>query len=735
MRNTIKKKPILILILLFIIIISSVQLFTYKSYKDKKEQYVKSRVELVQEHYNVTYQTFKTNATHFYNSIINNPKIMQVLKDANSQSISKQNKARIKLTKMFHAKYQLVSKLGIDLIHFHLPNNKSFFRRHKKDKFGDDLTSYRYSVAQTNKYKTNHDGLEVGIYNHAFRFVFPIIDKQNNHIGSVEGSVSSEAFMKYMESASRIHTHFVIKKDAINLNNKELMKKYVKTNGLTDCLRLKTIAKRDFKHTMQEKKQIKAKMANYDKSRKDPSVITVQKNGKEEIVIFIPILNTKKNKTIAYCVAYDDKNDLEYIKDDYLVHLIIGFLISLLLTYLIFKILMSKYDLEQEVNIKTQELKDLNENLEIMIEEKTEKLENSLNIISKNVIYSRTDLQGNIIEVSDAFCKISQYTKEELIGQPHNIVRHIDVPESVFKDMWSTIKSGIVWSGELINRKKDGGYYWVEVTISPEFNKKGEIVSFIAIRHDITAKKDFEQQHTKLLKSEKLASMGEMIGNIAHQWRQPLSVISTSATGMLVEKEFDVLTDEKFRKSCDDINNHAQYLSKTIDDFRNFIKGDRTKKLFSLTEAIDSFFVLIEGTVKSNHINMIIDLQNNIKIDGYESELTQCVINIFNNAKDALNENNVTNKFIFITAVEQDNKVIIKIKDNAGGIPNNILPKIFEPYFTTKHKSQGTGLGLHMTYNLIVDGMNGTVEASNVDYEYNSKNYTGAEFKICLPIN
>ncbi len=128
-------------------------------------------------------------------------------------------------------------------------------------------------------------------------------------------------------------------------------------------------------------------------------------------------------------------------------------------------------------------------------------------------------------------------------------------------------------------------------------------------------------------------------------------------------------------------------------------------------------------------------MQDEIKVNGYKNELTQCLINIFNNAKDILIEKQKDkNKFVFIsTSIENNDNVVIKIRDNAGGIPQEILPKIFEPYFTTKHQAQGTGLGLHMTYNLIVDGMNGTVEANNIKYVHNDQEYVGAEFKITLP--
>jgi len=240
----------------------------------------------------------------------------------------------------------------------------------------------------------------------------------------------------------------------------------------------------------------------------------------------------------------------------------------------------------------------------------------------------------------------------------------------------------------------------------------------------------------KLLSEQaKLASMGEMIANIAHQWRQPLSVISTAATGMKMQKEFDSLSDDIFNNSCDAINNNAQYLSSTIDDFKNFIKGDSSTTTFDVSHTIDSFLHLVEGTIKTHNIDVVLDLEESLVVTGYENQMLQCLMNIFNNSKDAFTLNTVTNKEFYISLKKEKNVYTLELKDNAGGIPDKILPKIFEPYFTTKHKSQGTGLGLHMTYNLITQGMNGKIVASNSNFkDKTGQEVSGAVFTITLPL-
>ncbi len=231
-----------------------------------------------------------------------------------------------------------------------------------------------------------------------------------------------------------------------------------------------------------------------------------------------------------------------------------------------------------------------------------------------------------------------------------------------------------------------------------------------------------------------MAEMGEMIGNIAHQWRQPLSVISTSASGIKLKNEYDTLDDEYLNSSVDSIVNSTQYLSQTIDDFRNFIKKDKEKKVFKISDNIHTDLEILRGMIKHNEIIVTLDIEENLEIESYPNELTQIIINIMNNAKDALKENEIENKYIFISAKkEDDNYIQISIKDNAKGIKPKIIDKIFDPYFTTKHQSQGTGLGLYMTHRIVKESLKGEIDIKNITYTYEGENYTGAQFIIKLP--
>lgn len=250
--------------------------------------------------------------------------------------------------------------------------------------------------------------------------------------------------------------------------------------------------------------------------------------------------------------------------------------------------------------------------------------------------------------------------------------------------------------------------------------------------------KKYQSEKTKqeniITQQSKMAAMGEMIGHIAHQWRQPLSSISTSSSGMKLQKQMNVLEDNFLIENLEQINHSVQYLSTTIDDFRNFYKPNKNKTNFNISDTIDKVINLINSQFKANGIKIIKNTID-IKINNYENELIQVIINLLNNARDELIKiDSKDEKLIFINVLKNENNVVLEIKDNAGGIPQEIKDKIFDAYFTTKKDSDGTGIGLYMS-NQIVENMGGKIEVSNENYQFEGKNYKGALFKILIPID
>jgi len=342
------------------------------------------------------------------------------------------------------------------------------------------------------------------------------------------------------------------------------------------------------------------------------------------------------------------------------------------------------------------------------------------NVMNKYIISSVTDLKGIIIDASEAFCNISGYSKKELIGKNHNIVRHPDIPKEVFKGLWKDIKSGKSWSGKVKNLKKDGGFYWVYANIEPLYDKYGNIDSYISVRLDITQSellllKVQEEEVKNKFQNEimqqqyRLAQMGEMMSMIAHQWRQPLSAI-TAATGVIsLRASRDKLTSEDALKIANKIKGFSLYLSDTIDDFRNFFKPNKEKSVTDFNEIIKSVLLIVESSLKQNYIEIIVELDEIEELITYENELKQVLLNLIKNAEDILIENEIKNPKIIIKA----SKKSLKIADNAGGVPEEIIDKIFDPYFSTKFQKDGTGLGLYMSKTIVEEHCKGKLSIIN----------------------
>lgn len=375
---------------------------------------------------------------------------------------------------------------------------------------------------------------------------------------------------------------------------------------------------------------------------------------------------------------------------------------------------------------------------------------------SDNVVVM-TDVNQNIIFVNDTFSKVTGYKKSEAIGLKPSVLKSGHQDDLFYKDMANTIYSGKKWQGRFINKKKNGDIFYEDATITP-IVIDGKIESYLAIKLDVTQLVNYSNElkelndnleakvEEKLLlirqkdaliqQQSRLAALGEMIGNIAHQWRQPLSSITIGASGIKYKHELEILElDDNFDKDLDNIISGAEYLSQTIEDFRNFAKVDKNKKTFDVNETIIKTYKIVENLYKVNTITVEFDLCEEMFYNGLQSQLSQVIINILNNAKDALISNNPNkeSRKINVSTSANESYFMIKIGDNAGGIPTDIIPKIFDPYFTTKHQSQGTGIGLFMTHEIIKNHFGGTIEVKNETMMIDGKEYMGAVFYVYFP--
>jgi len=257
--------------------------------------------------------------------------------------------------------------------------------------------------------------------------------------------------------------------------------------------------------------------------------------------------------------------------------------------------------------------------------------------------------------------------------------------------------------------------------------KLTRIVTFI----DLT---DIKEKEKQLYAQSRLAQMGEMISMIAHQWRQPLGAISASAIGIKTKiqmKKFD-LTSESGRvkqeqyliQKLDKMGTYVEHLSETIEDFRNFFKPNKEKTTVNLEEVINKALNIIHPGLLDHHIKIEKNIHFHETIETYNNEILQALLNILKNAIDHFATEKIESPLIMIKGYEEKGNFIIELTDNGGGIPEKILDKIFDPYFSTKDDKNGTGLGLYMTKTMIEDHCKGKIEVKNLN--------GGAQFKITL---
>lgn len=396
-----------------------------------------------------------------------------------------------------------------------------------------------------------------------------------------------------------------------------------------------------------------------------------------------------------------------------------------------------------------------------LLAEKEERLRSIITASPNGVAV--TDLQGNITFASKKTAALLQLEDPNaLIGR--NIIEflHPDEREEALKAMENLLKSNIEFvTHEFRTLRMDGSVYYQETNASLLYNKGGKPYAMVLISRDITERKITEQRLLNLNdqlkeKSEALeelnkslekrikhevevsrekdrmlalhsrqAAMGEMIGNIAHQWRQPLNTINLIIFDLLEAHKHGELNDEYLLNSYNEINKVVQNMSVTIDDFRNFFKPNKEKKVFDIKTIIEQALSFADAGLKANRISINMQKNESVLVLGYPNELLQTIINIINNARDALSESNKVDKTINIRCHAINHQVVVKICNNGGAISGEHLDKIFDPYFTTKPEGQGTGLGLFISKTIIEKNMGGRLSVQNTD--------SGACFLIELP--
>jgi signal transduction histidine kinase len=353
-----------------------------------------------------------------------------------------------------------------------------------------------------------------------------------------------------------------------------------------------------------------------------------------------------------------------------------------------------------------------------IIKEDEEKINYLLNLLNENLPLLEISLDGEIIKASKSFDELFLCTNE---AKSEFKIEDFFVFKKDAKKLLKTIKTNNNYSEDIEVEKCDKTIFWVNIKLE----KKDNIITLIF--KDITYKKSLENQKKLFLEQSKLAAMGELIAMIAHQWRQPLQTVSILAQKLILTKTTDGYVDNKIlEKSVKDIDTQLSYMSKTIDDFRNFFKPESTKVRSKPSIIINKAMSFLHYILTINNIDYELNIIKDYEINIIENNLIQVLINIIKNSIDVLLEREIQSKHITIRCDFNENYVIIEIEDNAGGILKEDLEKVFDSYYTTKNGDKGTGLGLYMSKTIIEEHSLGKLSVSNGS--------NGALFKIELPV-
>lgn len=374
----------------------------------------------------------------------------------------------------------------------------------------------------------------------------------------------------------------------------------------------------------------------------------------------------------------------------------------------------------EELQSTNEELQTTNEELQTINDEVTDKnLELEFSHKAFNSIL--TTLQAHILVIDENlnvlkytdgisdFLEIGTLSKINLSSLVIN--SNLKLP-NILEDIKYCLKSGKEVGYELSVRER---VYWFSIKRMIFLSDIDTLSKNTTLILSFTDKTDMFEKDRLVSQHLKMASMGEMIGNISHQWRQPLNSLSLSKDYLVMMYASGMLNEEAMNEFDNQTSGLITYMSKTIDDFRNFFAPAKDKTVFSVLEAINEALLIASEKLKSHGIEVSMPEQSACKIYGYLNEFKQVVINIVNNACDKIVAGNMNNGEVYIAIRKEGDDVVLEISDNAGGIDESIINKIFDPYFTTKFKSQGTGLGLYMAKVIIEKNMQGSLTAANVE--------------------
>ncbi len=423
----------------------------------------------------------------------------------------------------------------------------------------------------------------------------------------------------------------------------------------------------------------------------------------------------------------------------------------------ILDLLLSTYEAAIRKNTELVRTRDqlqlINEQLERRVAERTAELANMIKLLQKEIAererteqqlsqsseelsdlydnapcgYHSLDREGVFARINDTELRWLGYARDEVIGKMKFTDLLTPAGRQTFEETFPLLKkNGQVTDIEQELVRKDGSILPVLLSATAIRDDEGCYLMSRSTMFDISERKELERKNRQkdriMMQQSRQAAMGEMIGNIAHQWRQPLNVLGLTIQRVQLFHDMGKFDKEFLAESTAEAMRVINHMSQTIDDFRNFFSPNKEKESFAVNEALGKALSLVDMNLDDRQIRIDVDALDTPIIHGYRNEYSQVLINILMNSKDAFLERRIADPRVLIRISREDGRSVVTMADNAGGIAEDIIGKIFDPYFTTKGPQKGTGVGLFMSKTIIEKNMNGRLTVRNTA--------DGAEFRV-----
>ncbi len=607
--------------------------------------------------------------------------------------------------KILKPKYVLLQKQNpfIDVMQIIKSDGTSFLRIHNPSKYGDRLDDKRKMVKNSIKSQKFVEGFESGVYANSYRLMMPMY-MDGKYIASIEIGINPDYFILTARKILDERGYLFIKKQNLVLHHN-----FMKFHIGEYYLQSDTYDKDDefLKLFPRKIKLIPRFEIDFRGKAYILHVNNIKKYGGGEYGKFIFLEDITQSKNY--------QNEIRM----YGFVLFVLFLISIIF-------LINHYMAE----ISAQ----LHEVYESFTSELTQRETYLATLLNSSPNITISLIEQDAERVNSKFYEFTGFSSLEEFKKKYKCICDLFVPRQGYL---SAYIENEYWVDYIIARpdvnhfailKKDGDEYIFRVFSSiVNFDEKQRYFIILTDVTEILKVKDELEKNQKLLIAQsKQAAMGEMINMIAHQWRQPLSIISMAASNIVIDMELGINDKNTLIKESKEIINEINFLSQTIDDFRNFFKADKEVEKVKISEILDKAIRLVKKQFISRNIEVVHNFQDEKLITTYSRELIQVFLSILNNSKEAYEDIKDVKKIIKIEIRGYDNRVSIVITDSAGGVEEDMIERIFEPYFSTKEKKNGSGLGLYMSKTIIEKHLQGTIKA----YNYGK----GISLEIVLPL-